>query len=87
EPFVCIQRASGDDSARALSLADYAGRAHATFALEVNFAASLEQSYLDEHNLKHFNRIITSEFTLLPLIVSQSDCVALVPRSIANLAA
>lgn len=86
EPFVCIAR--GDDASfgETLTIEDYVARPHVGFALDVNFSASLEQAYLDHADFRQFNRIMTSEFTILPLIVSQSDCIALVPRSIARLA-
>lgn len=84
EPFVCIERADRPESGAATDVSEYMRRPHATFALEINFAASLEQSWLDAHGHDQFNRIVTSEFTMLPLIVCQSDCIALVPRSIAE---
>jgi len=83
EPFVCIARADNAQIGERLTLADYAALPHAGFALDVNFTASIEQIYLDKHDFKQLTRVTTSEFTILPLVVSQSDCIALVPRSIA----
>jgi LysR family transcriptional regulator, nod-box dependent transcriptional activator len=83
EPFVCIAR---DDEGSSDTI-DYADRPHATFALEVDFAASLEQTSLDERGEAQFNRVMSSNFTILPLIVATSNCVALVPRGVARLAA
>ena len=47
--------------------------------------ANLEHAYLLEHGIAQFNRILTSDFTILPLIAARSDCIALVPRSVARL--
>jgi LysR family nod box-dependent transcriptional activator len=85
EPLVCVAHESDKAFARGLSSEEYLARPHATFHLDLNIHANLEHGYLIEHSLVQFNRILISEFSLLPLIVSQSDCIALVPLSVARL--
>ncbi|MEW5919122.1 MAG: LysR substrate-binding domain-containing protein [Gemmatimonadota bacterium] len=87
EPFVCIARKDDKAFARGLTVEEYLARPHASFHLDVDFHASIEHRYLIEHDLVQFNRILTSDFMVLPLIAARSDCIALVPRSLARLAA
>lgn len=87
EPFVCIARDDDAAFARGLTLEAYLARPHASFHLDLEAHASLEHAHLLEHGLPQFNRILTSDFTALPLIAAQSDCIVLAPRSLARLAA
>lgn len=87
EPFVCLAREDDAAFARGLTLAEYLARPHASFHLDLGAHASLEHAYLLEHRTPQFNRILTSDFTVLPLIAARSDCVVLAPRSLARLAA
>jgi LysR family nod box-dependent transcriptional activator len=87
EPFVCLARSDDEAFARGLSREEYLRRPHASFHLDVTAHASLEHAYLLEHGLPQFNRILTSDFTILPLIAARSDCIVLAPRSLAILAA
>jgi LysR family transcriptional regulator, nod-box dependent transcriptional activator len=87
EPFVCVARADDEAFARGLSVEDYLARPHASFHLDIAAHASLEHAWLLEHGVSQFNRILTSDFTALPLIAARSDCIALMPRSLARLAA
>lgn len=86
EPFVCLARADDEAFSRGLSLEAYLARPHASFHLDLTAHASLEHAYLLEHRVNQFNRILTSDFTVLPLIAAQSDCIVLAPRSLAVLA-
>jgi len=85
EPFVCMARRGDKAFAAGLTRDAYLTRPHASFHLDLTAHASLEHAYLLEHGISQFNRILTSDFTILPLIVARSDCVALVPRSVARL--
>jgi LysR family nod box-dependent transcriptional activator len=87
EPFVCLARDGDQAFRRGLTPEEYLARPHVSFHLDLDVHASLEHGYLFQHGLKQFDRIQTSDFTLLPLIVSQSDCIALAPRSVAAIAA
>ena len=86
EPFVCLARADDEAFRRGLTPEAYLARPHASFHLDLDVHASLEHGYLFQHGLKQFDRIQTSIFTLLPLIASQSDCIVLAPRSVAQVA-
>lgn len=85
DPFVCVGRADDEALARGLTPEAYLARPHASFFLDLDVHASLEQSYLQEHALTQFDRVLTSDFTILPLIAAASDCLALVPASLAKL--
>jgi len=87
EPFVCLARADDDAFARGLTREEYLARPHASFHLDLAVHASLEHAYLLQHGIQQFNRILTSDFAVLPLIAARSDCLALVPRSLGRLAA
>lgn len=86
EPFVCIGRQDDEIFTGEITAERYLARAHASFHLDLVAHASLEHGYLLEHEVDQFNRILTSDFTILPLIAAQSDCLALVPRSLGRLA-
>lgn len=86
EPFVCLARADDGAFARGLSRDEYLARAHASFHLDLAIHASLEHGWLIENQIEQFDRIQTSDFAVLPLIASQSDCIVLVPRSLGRLA-
>lgn len=86
EPFVCLARSDDEAFARGLSREDYLSRPHASFHLDLTAHASLEHAYLLEHRVPQFNRILTSDFTALPLIAARSDCIVLAPRSLARIA-
>jgi len=87
EPFVCLARDDDAAFARGLTRQEYLARPHASFHLDLAAHASLEHAYLIEHGVTQFNRILTSDFTVLPLIAARSDCIVLAPRSLARLAA
>lgn len=86
EPFVCLARRDDAAFAKGLTVEEYLARPHASFHLDLVAHASLEHAYLIEHRVPQFNRILTSDFTVLPLIAARSDCIALTPRSLARLA-
>ncbi|MDR3470523.1 MAG: LysR family transcriptional regulator [Devosia sp.] len=87
EPFVCLARSDDRAFARGLTREEYLSRPHASFHLDLTAHASLEHAYLIEHQTPQFNRILTSDFAVLPLIAARSDCIVLAPRSLSRLAA
>lgn len=87
EPFVCLARSDDEAFARGLTVEEYLARPHASFHLDLIAHASLEHGYLIQHGIEQFNRVLTSDFSVLPLIASRSDCIVLAPRSLARLAA
>ncbi len=86
EPFVCLARADDASLAMGLSIEAYLARPHASFSLDIEAHASIERAFLLEHGVEQSDRILTSDFTILPLIAAASDCLALTPRSLARLA-
>lgn len=86
EPFVCLARDDDEAFARGLTREEYLARPHASFHLDLAAHASLEHAYLLEYDVPQFNRILTSDFTILPLIAARSDCIVLAPRSLGRLA-
>jgi LysR family nod box-dependent transcriptional activator len=63
----------------------YLSAAHATLYLQRELPASLEYDTLIAQRASQFNRVLVPEFWMLPYIVSQTDLVSLVPKSIAGL--
>ncbi|MDE2411365.1 MAG: LysR family transcriptional regulator [Sphingomonadales bacterium] len=86
ERLVCIGRRGDPDLHHGLTVRRYFERAHAGFFLDFDVPASLEQFHLGETGIHQFDRILTSSFSSLPFIVANSDCLALLPRSMARLA-
>ncbi len=84
--LVCVARGGSRLPAK-LSVEEYLRRPHAGFFLDLDAHASLEQAYLQEHRVDQFQRILSANFSLLPLIVASSDCLALIPDSLARLMA
>lgn len=84
ERLVCIGRKDDPDLRPDLTEQRYLERAHAGFFLDFDVHASLEQFHLGETGTFQFDRILTSSFSTLPLIVSNSDCLALLPESMAK---
>lgn len=86
ERLVCIGRDDDPDLKHGLTLERYLERAHAGFFLDFDVHASLEQFHLGETGVQQFDRILTSSFATLPLIVANSDCLAWLPESMARAA-
>ena len=84
EQLVCIGHKDDPDLRAGLTPQRYLDRAHAGFFLDFDIHASLEQFHLGETGTAQFDRILTSSFSTLPLIVANSDCLALLPESMAR---
>jgi LysR family transcriptional regulator, nod-box dependent transcriptional activator len=87
EPFVCMAHKDDEDFRRGLTVEQYLARPHGSFYLDIGFHGSLEHNYLFQQGLRQFDQIQTSDFTILPLIASRTDCIVLTPRSVARLVA
>lgn len=87
ERLVCIGHKDDIDLRKGLSAERYLARPHAGFFLDFDIHASLEQFHLGEAGILQFDRILTSSFSTLASIVANSDCLALLPESIARIAA
>lgn len=82
--LVCIGRSDDPDLAKGISPKRYLERAHAGFFLDFDIHASLEQFHLGETRTSQFDRLLTSSFSTLASIVANSDCLALLPESMAR---
>lgn len=87
EPFVCMANRNDEEFRQGLSVEQYLSRPHASFYLDLGFHASLEHNYLYQQEIRQFDQVQISDFTLLPLIASRTDCLVLTPRSVARLVA
>lgn len=85
--LVCIGRLDDPDLAKGITPERYLERAHAGFFLDFDIHASLEQFHLGETRTRQFDRLLTSSFSTLASIVANSDCLALLPESMAKTAA
>lgn len=81
DSFVGIARAGTPPPVTAEA---YLRTAHVAIQLQRAFSASLEHDHLSLNRMEQFNRILVPDFSLLPLLVSQSDLVSLIPRSLAE---
>lgn len=86
ERLVCIGREDDPDLINGMSAERYLERAHAGFFLDFDVHASLEQFHLGESGTRQFDRMLTSSFSTLASIVATSDCIALLPESMARIA-
>jgi LysR family transcriptional regulator, nod-box dependent transcriptional activator len=84
--LVCIGHKNDPDLAKGISAKRYLERAHAGFFLDFDIHASLEQFHLGQTGTKQFDRLLISSFSTLPAIVANSDCLALLPESMAKTA-
>ena len=86
EPFVCLVNKDNEAFRNGISAEEYLNCPHASFFLNLDIAASIEQAFIDENRIGQFNRMLTSDFTILPLIAAASDLIVLVPESLAQIA-
>tara|TARA_B110001454_G_scaffold212701_1_gene229817 strand:- start:290 stop:1246 length:957 start_codon:yes stop_codon:yes gene_type:complete len=84
EPMVCVVAGKTEIPEGGYTVDEYLKLPHASFHLDLISHASLEQAYLIEKNYEQFNRVLSSDFLVLPMISANSDCVSLVPSSIAR---
>jgi len=83
DPFVCLGHADDAELAAGLTREAYLARPHASFFLDLDVHASLEHGYLLESGVTQFDRLLTSDFTILPLVAAATGCLTLVPASLA----
>jgi DNA-binding transcriptional LysR family regulator len=83
ERLVCIGRSDDRELAKGLSLEAYLSRPHATYVVDADHHHTVERRYFREHGLSQFNRVATSSNHSLPAIVADSDCLAIVPVTLA----
>ena len=84
--FVCVAGAR-NRAPRRMTKEEYLRRPHASFFLDLDTHASLEHAYLQRNQIDQFDRILIASFSLLPMIAASSDCLTLIPESLARLMA
>lgn len=87
ERLVCIGRSDEEQPAEGLSLDAYLSRPHASYNVNPDHPHTIESRHIRDMRLSQFTRISTSSNQSLPAIVSVSDCLAIVPLTLAKLAA
>ncbi|MEM7762099.1 MAG: LysR family transcriptional regulator [Cyanobacteria bacterium P01_A01_bin.40] len=81
EEFVCVFQ--GDDSITELSLADYLERSHILVSLRDDFQGESDR-ILGQQQQSREVIWSTSHFMAVPFLLANSDCVALLPRRMAQ---
>ena len=81
EEFVCVVRS--DDALTELSVEDYLGRLHLLVSLRDDFQGTVDR-ILERQQQSRQVVWSTSHFMVIPLLLASSDCVALLPRRMAQ---
>ena len=81
EEFVCVLR--GDDAIEEISIEDYLARGHILVSLRDDFEGAGDRVLERQQQSR---RVVwsTSHFTSVPFLLNNSDCVALLPRRMAE---
>jgi DNA-binding transcriptional LysR family regulator len=85
EKLVCIGRRDDPQLAGGLSLDTYLSRPHASYTVDPDHPHTIERQYMRDMNLNRATRISTSSNQSLLAIVAKSDCLAIVPLTMAKL--
>jgi LysR family nod box-dependent transcriptional activator len=83
EPLVCIGRADDAELSAGLNVEQYLRRPHVGYYQNSEPHTSIEQVHLASLGLKQHDRLLLTSYILLPHLVSETGCLAIVPRSIA----
>ena len=86
EALVGIGRRDDQELANGLSLEEYLNRPHVTFAIDADRHISVEQAFLASNSLKKKDIIRFSSYSAMLGVVASTDCIALVPASLARFA-
>lgn len=87
ERLACIARRGDPQLVRGLSLESYLSRPHASYIVDPDHPHSVERQQMRELNLNWPVRVATSCNQSLLSIVADSDCLAIVPATMAMLGA
>ncbi len=83
EPLVCIAHSDDTEFAQGLTLEEYLARPHASYTVDPDHPHTVERKHIRELGLRRATRISTTCNQSLPDIVASSDCLAIVPISMA----
>lgn len=86
ERLVGIGRAGDPHIAEGLSLDAYMSRPHASYVVDPDHPHTVERQHIRNLKLRRSTRIATSSNQSLPAIVANSDCLAIVPLTLAKMA-
>jgi LysR family transcriptional regulator, nod-box dependent transcriptional activator len=84
ENLVCIGRNDDEQLSAGLTIGEYLARPHVGYHFGDTRLSSLEQIQLSRLSLKQNNKLLISSYAVLPSIVSETGCLALVPESMAR---
>jgi DNA-binding transcriptional LysR family regulator len=87
EPMVCIGRRDDAELTDGLTLERYLGRPHVGYFLDAEQHTSLERTHLAGLGLKQNDRLMIASYAALPMVVATSECLSVVPLSLAIAAA
>ncbi len=86
ERLVCIGRSDDKQLEGELSLDAYLSRPHASYVVDPDHHHTVERQHIRGVGLSRSTRIATSSNHTLPAIVAHSDCLAIVPMTLARTA-
>lgn len=84
ERLVCIGRSDDTELAAGLSLEAYLKRPHIGFTVEALANVTTERAYLAQLGLSQSDRFLVTGYEVIPGLVAESGCIALVPESLAK---
>jgi LysR family transcriptional regulator, nod-box dependent transcriptional activator len=84
EALVCIGPSADNALAAGLQISDYLARPHIGFAFGDGQLGSMEQVQLARQGYRQRNMLLVASYAVMPKIVAQTGCLALVPESFAE---
>jgi LysR family transcriptional regulator, nod-box dependent transcriptional activator len=84
ERLVCIGRKDDAELASGLSVSAYLKRPHISFIVEAQANVNMERAFLAQMGLTQSDRFLVSGFEVIPRLVADSGCIALIPESLAK---
>jgi LysR family transcriptional regulator, nod-box dependent transcriptional activator len=84
ERLVCIGRSDDAGLAAGLSVERYLARPHIGYIVEAQANVTTERAYLAQLGLTQANRFLVNSYEVIPRLVAESGCIALVPESLAR---
>ena len=82
--MVCIAARGHPGIGKSLDQRTYLQLPHAAFQVSDSNAASFEQTFLHRRHVRQNNIVFVPNFMLLPQIVAETECIALVHRKLAQ---
>jgi LysR family transcriptional regulator, nod-box dependent transcriptional activator len=82
--LVCIGRSDDAELAEGLSVDAYLARPHIGFIAEAQANVSAERAFLAQYGLTQTDRLLVTGFEVIPRLVADSGCIALVPERLAR---